>query len=157
MRNGTTLALLVSLAAVTPVQAQDGGWDGSSVSPAGIVDSAMRRALRMELQPTTARVVRGRPALFWVGIAMMAGGGTLAALSGSVLAETYEDEGFCFDDFCHLGFQDVETNEAVLYGGGGLAAAGAVLMLMNRSHQRQAVTTFVPMKGGAAVFRRLTF
>ena len=111
----------------------------------------------MELQPTTERVVRGRPALFWVGIAMMAGGGALAALSGSVLADKYEDEGFCYDDFCALGFQDSSTNEGVLYGGGGLVAAGAVLMLMNRSRQRQSVTTFVPTNGGAAVFRRLTF
>ena len=157
MRNGTILALLVSFAVVTPVQAQDRGRDGAGVRSSGIVDSAVRTALRMELQPTTQRVVRGRPALFWVGIAMMAGGGALAALSGSVLADKYEDEGFCYDDRCYLGREDVSTNEAVLYGGGGLAAAGAVLMLINRSQRRQAVTTFVPTRGGAAVFRRLTF
>ena len=159
MRNKTILALLVSLAAVTPVQAQDRGLDGSAVPSSGIVDSAVRTALRMELQPTTQRVVGGRPALFWVGIAMMAGGAALAALSGSVLADKYESGAVCYPEYdvCDLGSQEVETNDAVLYGGGGLVAAGAVLMLMNRSQHRQAVTTFVPTRGGGAIFRTVTF
>ena len=67
MRNGTILALLVSFAVVTPVQAQDRGRDGAGVPSSGIVDSAVRTALRMELQPTTQRVVRGRACSFLGG------------------------------------------------------------------------------------------
>lgn len=88
---------------------------------------------------------------------MMAGGGVLAALSGNVLAEGVTDQGFCDSFGCVPGYESTDTNSGVLYGGIGVAATGAVLTLMNRGRQRQAITTFFPTRGGAAVFRKLTF
>ena len=89
--------------------------------------------------------------------AMMAGGGVLAALSGNVLAEGYVDQGYCDSFGCSGPYEFTDTNGGVLYGGLGVAGTGAVLALMNRGRQRQAITTFLPTRGGAAVFRKLTF
>ena len=158
MRNVSIPILLVSLVAATHAQAQESLPDDQAGASSGIVDSAVRTALRMELQPTTQRVVAGGSrGMFWTGIAMMAGGGLLAGLSGNVLAEGYSNQGYCDSYGCSGPFEVTDTNSGVLYGGIGVAATGAVLALMNRGRQRQAITTFLPTRGGAAVFRRLTF
>ena len=160
MRNVSIPLLLVSLVAATPAQAQESLPDDQAGASSGIVDSAVRTALRMELQPTTQRVVAGgNRGMFWTGIAMMAGGGVLAALSGNVLAEGETDLGGCYMGSCFEGGYEyyTETNSGVLYGGIGVAATGAVLALMSRGQQRQAITTVLPTRGGAAVFRKLTF
>ena len=159
MRNVSIPILLVSLVAATHAQAQESLPDDQAGASSGIVDSAVRTALRMELQPTTQRVVAGGSrGMFWTGIAMMAGGGLLAGLSGNVLAEGGSDQGYCDSYGCSGPYYEfTDTNSGVLYGGIGVAATGAVLALMNRGRQRQAITTFLPTRGGAAVFRRLTF
>ena len=159
MRNVSIPILLVSLVAATPAQAQESLPDDQAGASSGIVDSAVRTALRMELQPTTQRVVAGgNRGMFWTGITMMAGGGVLAALSGNVLAEGYKDSGYCYSGGeCDEPLDYTSTNIGVLYGGIGVAATGAVLALMNRGQQRQAITTVLPTRGGAAVFRKLTF
>ncbi len=152
MRNATIPFMLALLAATTPVQAQEVSRDQESLYASRIADSAKRAALHLELQPTTQRAGSGGKVLWWTGWAMMAGGGVMAALSKSVLADT--SGLICYEDK-YLG--DPCLNQKILWTGLALAGAGATMAIIGKRQQRQAVITFVPTRGGAAVFQSITF
>ena len=129
--------------------------------------------LSTALQPTTQP--GGGTALWWTGWAMVAGGGTLAALSGSIFKKydsgalarvdpdlrsdcIAHDQGlFPFSSFVESNCARFrKPNRALLWSGIAIAGTGIGLALVGKSRQRSSVT-FVPLPGGAAVFRSVAF
>lgn len=73
--------------------------------------------------------------MMWAGLGMAAGGGTLAALAGSVLKT--ETCGVVGVGFTYVAGCTEETNKGLLWTGIGLAAGGATLMTIGASKSVQ--------------------
>ena len=88
------------------------------------------RTLAREQQEQETRS-RGR---FWTGIALLAGGGVLAALGGVELGddETGPDDGEDFDDSDDGEDSDGWGNKALIGGGIAAATVGGVLLITGR-------------------------
>ena len=173
MRIATILLTLAALTATTPVHAQDVRLDQETGPTSSILDPAKLSASLLALQPTTQR--GGERVFWWPGLAMAAGGGVLAVLSATVWKKydfTTLGENSWVPQACRAfdagNVNDPDgwlagrcppfkkTNRALLWTGIGVAGAGIILAMRGNARQRSAVT-FVPMPGGAAVFRRITF
>ena len=166
MKNLTMLTLLVALLTATPLdlKAQEVLGVNDSRLPSSIAESATRAALRMELQPPTAVVVRGRRSgLFWTGIVLLAGGAALMAMSDNVLASRMAAPSLCErlssgDRAClGGGTEHSDINIGAFWGGVGMASVGATLAIRNRRVQQRQDTRISVTRGGAAIFRTVEF
>ena len=128
-------------------------WTGVGLAGAGITLALMGKGRPQSPFPPTQRSGGGK-VLWWTGWAMAAGGGVLVALSNNVLgsasdAQRHECERY--DDIpCK------ELSHGTLWTGIALAGAGATMAALGRTRQRSPVL-LVRTRGGAAVFRRITF
>ena len=85
---------------------------------------------------------------------MVAGGGVIAALSNNALGRPTSEQRRECEMYSHI--KCTELSPGTLWAGIGVAGAGVTLAILGKARQRSAVT-FVPMPGGAAIFRRISF
>jgi hypothetical protein len=103
----------------------------AGVSAGPIMEAAEKAAREAALAQVTGTETRSR-GRFWSGIALLAGGGVLAALGSVEIGddETGPDDGEDFDDSDDG--EDSDINKGLIGGGAALAGAGAWLLLTGR-------------------------
>src|SRR5215813_9194754 len=111
----------------------------SSTVSAGPLSDAVKRQAATQAQTAPAKTETStKNHMLWPGIILMAGGGTLAVLSGTAMKK--ETCGIVSIGFDVVGGCVEETNKPVLWAGIGAAAAGGTLLVVGSAKHQIAIT-----------------